>query len=74
MPVADWKERSRINFQDNPPNTAASQIPPGYEIELITFELNGATTGVSAGLTSFAGVGVAWAVTTTGVLVLVWLA
>src|SRR5579864_7218797 len=74
MPVADWNERSRINFQARPPRTSGITKLTRMRSQPMAFVLSGATTGIPAGLVcEFVG-GVAVGAVVVGVAVTVGVA
>src|SRR5437764_5887174 len=69
MPVADWKDLSRINFQANPPRASGITKLTRIRSQLMTLVPRGVATGALAGLTFGFGVGVAALITGVAVAV-----
>lgn len=59
MPVADWKDLSRINFKMNPPRMRGITKLIRIRSQPMTSVLKGVATGALAGLMTGFGVGVA---------------
>ena len=59
MPVADWNDLSRINFNINPPRISGITKLTRIRSQPMTSALKGVATGVLAGLIPGFGVGVA---------------